>query len=437
LNHANIKSLKVSDNGRFLVHDDGTPFFWLGDTAWELFHKLTREEADLYLEQRAGLGFNVIQAVAISELEGLTVPNAYGRLPLLNNGDGMPDPTLPDLGSYDYWAHVDYIVEKAASLGLYIALLPTWGDKINLAWGKGPVIFDPDNAEAYGRWIGSRYKDLPNIIWVLGGDRTMTTRKHFEVVCRMARGLKEGDGGRHLMTYHPTGESSSSAQMHHETWLDFNMIQSSHSDGERHNHRFVVADYQLVPVKPTFDAEPCYEDHPRGFNPKNGYFDAADVRKAAYYAVFSGACGHTYGHHSIWSMCTEHGDTFIMTWKQALNRPGAVQMSYLRKLTESRPFLEMVSDLSLIGYNPEGSNYMTAARGSGYAMLYSPNGVGFKAVMGKIGGARVAASWFDPRSGQYTRIGEFPNEGEVSFLPPTSGRGEDWILVLDSEPERG
>src|SRR6187455_945259 len=82
--------LSVSDNKRYLVTKDGKPFFWLGDTAWELFHRLTREEADKYLKNRADNGFTVIQAVALAELDGLRVPNAYGEIPLEDF-----DPTRP------------------------------------------------------------------------------------------------------------------------------------------------------------------------------------------------------------------------------------------------------------------------------------------------------------------------------------------------------
>src|SRR5690606_19026449 len=118
----------------------------------------------------------------------------------------------------------------------------------------------------------------------------------------MAAGLKEGDEGRHLMTFHPTGGHSSSYHVHDEEWLDFNMIQSGHGKVNNENYKMITDDYDRLPVKPTFDAEPCYEDHPIGFKAENGYFDAADVRRAAYWAVFAGGMGHTYGHHCIWSM---------------------------------------------------------------------------------------------------------------------------------------
>jgi hypothetical protein len=110
--------LKVSDNKRFLVTAEGQPFFYLGDTAWELFHRRNREEADRYLEDRAKKGFTVIH-----ELNGLNDPNPYGHKPLVNN-----DPTKPDVKDgprNDYWDHVDYIVDKANREGLYIGFLPT------------------------------------------------------------------------------------------------------------------------------------------------------------------------------------------------------------------------------------------------------------------------------------------------------------------------
>ncbi len=429
-----LQLLKVSKDRRFLTKADGTPFFWLGDTAWELFHRLNREDAEHYLKVRAQQGFNVVQAVALAEFEGVTTGNSYGRKPLLKNEDGVYDPSLPDVtpdeADYDYWDHVDFIINKAAEYGLYIALLPTWGDKFNQMWGKGPEIFNGENAYQYGLWLGRRYRDHNNIIWVLGGDRPLLTSRHFEVINSIAKGLKEGDNGRHLMTLHPVGGHSSSYHVHNEDWLDFNMIQSSHGRLNNENYKMVTDDYNRMPTKPTFDAEPCYEDHPIGFKEVNGYFDAADVRKAAYWAVFSGAMGHTYGHHCIWSMRTEVEPYFIMTWKTALLRPGAEQMKHVKALMESKPFAGRVPDQELIAENYEGANHLRAIRGDDYAFIYSPSGLNIKVNMGKITGDSVAAQWYDPRTGEYSFIGIYENQGTVDFLPPTAGRGEDWVLVL-------
>lgn len=155
--------IKVSADKKYLVKKDGKPFFWLGDTAWELFHRLSREEAKKYLQNRAGKGFTVIQAVVLAELDGLNTPNFYGDKPLLDN-----DPARPNEA---YFKHVDYILNEADRLGLIIALLPTWGDKwVKDTWGMGPEIFTPENAKVFGTWIGKRYLNK-NIVWVLGGDR--------------------------------------------------------------------------------------------------------------------------------------------------------------------------------------------------------------------------------------------------------------------------
>ncbi|MCR2804860.1 glycoside hydrolase family 140 protein [Paenibacillus soyae] len=436
----NMRKLKVSETGRYLAHEDGSPFFWLGDTAWELFHKLNREDAKHYLSCRAEQGFNVVQAVALAELVGLTTGNAYGRMPLFRDAAGTYDPSQPDVsGEYSYWDHVDYILETAKAMGLYVAMLPTWGDKFNARHGKGPEIFTPSNAYAYGKWLGARYRDAPHLIWVLGGDRGLQTRKHFEVIVGMARGLKEGDGGCHLMTFHPKGSSSSSYHAHGEEWLDFNMIQSGHGELEPANYKMVAADYGLVPAKPVLDGEPCYEDIPRAFNPRNGYFDEADVRRAAYYAVFSGACGHTYGHHSVWAMSDgmydsvelkEPGPFFIMHWKDALRRPGAGQMRHLKELWTRFRMEDGEPDQELLAANFEGSNYRAALRGRSASMIYCPNGLYVDVRMDRVGGGQVRAAWFNPRDGRFSDEGSFPGEGERRFACPSSGRGNDWVLVL-------
>src|ERR1017187_4733938 len=162
---AQLPPLKVSENKRFLVTADGKPFFWMGDTGWELFHRLNKTDAVFYFKKRSGQGFNVIQAVVLAELDGLHSPNANGDLPLIHD-----DPLQPNAAYFNY---IDTLLELAAKNNIYIALLPRWGDKVyKNKWGKGPEIFNESNAYAYGRWLGTRYKKHSNIIWVIGGDRS-------------------------------------------------------------------------------------------------------------------------------------------------------------------------------------------------------------------------------------------------------------------------
>lgn len=438
---APLPKLKVSDNQRFLVTEEGKPFFWLGDTAWELFHRLNREDAVHYLYHRARLGFTVIQAVALAELDGLNDPNPYGHKPLLNN-----DPTKPDVRdgpNNDYWDHVDFIVAEANQRGIYLGLLPTWGDKWNKKWGVGPEIFTPQNAEVYGEWLGRRYQSA-GIIWILGGDRPVENDTHKEITRAMARGLRKGDGGAHLMTWHPSGGQGSAQYFHGDDWLNFNMRQNGHVPEFTGRYDKTREDYNRTPIQPVLDGEPIYEDHPVSFKANElGHSTAADVRRPLYWNLFTGAFGHTYGHHSVWQMWSAGKNPVnnpLMPWREAIEQPGATQMQHGKHLILSRPFLTRVPDDSIIVTDrvptsvPGAGRYRFVATrdaSGSYAMVYAPVGRTFKVRMDKITGAKVKAWWFNPRTGTAEAIGEFPNTGERAFTPPQLGEQLDWILVLD------
>jgi hypothetical protein len=432
-----LSSLKVSENRRFLVTADGRPFFWLGDTVWELFHRATREDAERYLRNRAALRFTIVQAVALAEFDGLNVPNAYGETPLRNN-----DPTQPNEA---YFAHVDWIVARANELGLYVGFLPTWGDKWNKKWGVGPEIFTPANARAYGEWLGRRYRDAA-VVWIVGGDRPVESDAHREIVRAMALGLRAGDGGAHPITFHPPGGHGSAEWFHDEPWLDFNMRQNGHVAEFTGRYDSTRDDYGRTPVKPVVDGEPIYEDHPVSFNAKElGHSIGSDVRRPLYWDLFSGAFGHTYGHHSVWQMWTADREPInnpLLAWEAALEQPGAAQMQHGRALMESRPFLTRVPDPDVIVAGrvptsvPGAGRYRFAATRDvdrTFAMVYAPVGRAFSVRMDSIAGSRVKAWWFDPRTGRATAIGTFPNTGEREFTPPDPGEMLDWVLVLDDE----
>jgi len=436
-----IQRLKVSENNRFLQTEDGKPFFWLGDTAWELFHRLNREDAIRYLDNRAANGFTVIQAVAIAELEGLTLPNPYGYLPLLDN-----DPTKPDVKegpNNDYWDHVDFIVTEANKRGMVIGFLPTWGDKWNKKWGEGPEIFTPSNAAVYGEWLGKRYQKA-GLVWVLGGDRPVENDLHKEIIRATARGVRQGDQGRHLITFHPTGGSGSSQHFHNDDWLDFNMRQNGHTAEFTGRYDATKVDYDLKPTKPVLDGEPIYEDHPVSFDAKKfGHSIASDVRRPLYWNLFTGAFGHTYGHHSVWQMWTEDKpgvNNPLLPWSDAILQSGATQMKYGKALMESRPFLTRIPDQNILVTDrvptsvPGAGRYQfVATRDSEgtYAMVYAPIGRAFRVKMNVIRGPKVKAWWFNPRDGVAKLLGEFENTGERDFIPPDPGEMLDWVLVLD------
>ncbi len=431
---ANKKSpmLRVCDNQRYLEYEDGAPFFYLGDTAWELFHRLDLEQAQYYLQNRAAKGFTVVQAVVLAELGGLKEPNAYGDFPLYDN-----DPARPNEA---YFRHVDAVVDSAAALGLFVGMLPTWGDKWKHNATQESGIFTVDKAAVYGEYLGARYRDKP-VIWILGGDQNIETAPEFSIIQSLALALRRGDGGQHLITYHPRGPGLSSDFVHTEAWLDFNMIQSSHGARDHDNGMFTAHDYDLKPTKPTIDGEPRYECIPVGFYNANAAnsvrFDAYDVRQAAYWSLLAGACGHTYGNNNVWQMWEYGRQPLIganVPWQQALDHPGAFQMGYVRRLFESRPFTNLVPDSAILVDAPSQGGAKVraaAARDGSFAFIYSPRGMPFTVDLSRIQASRVRAAWYDPRYGIADLVHTGENRGYQTFVPPASGRGNDWLLVLD------
>lgn len=431
---APLPRLKVCENKRFLCALDDRPFFYLADTGWELLHRLDRRQAIEYLDARAAQGFTAIQAVALAELDGVTDPNPYGKLPLIDKDPARPDAAAPG----NYWEHVDYIVDQANARGLYIAMLPSWGRWMNNNGRGDESLLTPANAQTYGEFLGRRY-GRKGVIWILGGDRTPTG---FEATWRaLAKGIAIGAAGREdydavLMSFHPRGSETSSTWFHDDPWLDFNMQQTGHglADTARSWDR-IAQDYARTPAKPVVDGEPLYEDHPLAFRSRdNGYSFDAHIRQRAYWDVFSGAAGHTYGNHSVWQMYAPNRKPVngpLLYWNEAIHRPGANQMRYVRALVESRPYLSRVPDQTLVANALAGADHIVATRGDGYAWIYSPQGRRFTVNMDKLPFAHVKTWWYNPRNGALTDAGDFENKGTREFTCPAEGFGADWVLGLD------
>lgn len=388
------------------------------------------------MDNRAAKGFSVIQAVALAEFNGLRKPNQYGELPFRDLNTLQPNDK--------YFEVIDSVIHMARRRNLFIGLLPTWGDKVTPNWGEGPVIFDSAKAYHYGKWIGSRYKSEPNIIWILGGDRpAVRDSNDWRPVWRgMAKGINDATSNGAFITYHPWGNSSSTSQwIHNEPWLHMNAFQSGHGGG--HDvpcWEWANRDFNMTPAKPTLDMEPNYEDHPVNpwpkWNPENGYFRDYDVRKQCYRSVFAGACGVTYGHHAVWQFTSAREETVNYPdrgWINAIDRPGAFQVGYLRRLLESRPVLSRVPDNSLIvsGQGEKGER-MEAFRAAdySYAMVYLPVGKKVSIDLRKMPKG-LSAWWFNPRDASSQKIGLSEQKEVMELAPPTTGVGNDWVLVID------
>lgn len=459
-----LAPLRIHANGRVLFGEADRPVFLLADTAWSLVARLSREDADLYLRKRKSQGFNAVTFVlAVPNGTELTrePTNFYGALPFERvNNHFDPARPITTAGSdpensrqYDYWDHVDYVIGRMRSHGLYAILLPTWGTGIAGSYdGKDTkdIIFDAPKAAAYSGWLAERYGSRPHVLWMIGGDRSAV---YGENDYRPAfRALASGFvrlAPTQLLSFHPRKAAPQSGDwFHRDSWLAFN----SNQHWPERQVEAIAADWAREPAKPTWLFEGRYEGYWRG-NAKPGDWGAWQVRQQAYQTVFAGAFGHTYGHERVFGFGTDGVD-----WKTFLDAPGALAMSHLARLMEAfQPdeLLTRLPDQALLATPPTPperlrSDYIAATRSDSgsIAMFYSASGQPIEVRLDKLPATARFAFWFNPRNGQWHREGsESPharafatdvkggrNAAARAFIPPTSGDNADWVLVLASRP---
>lgn len=431
--------LKVSENKKYL-QTGSKPFFWLGDTAWLMFSKLTKEEIYLYLKNRKEKGYNVIQISVIHSLKDLDNPKFTGDNKIfIDNNFKKPNEKS------EYWNHIEYAIDTASDMGMYVGLLPTWGSFVK------DGIINLENGEIYAEFLASRYKDKKNIIWIIGGDvRGDAGLDVFNLLGETFRKLCPDK----LLAFHPFGRTSSSYWFNDSKWMDINMYQSGHrrydqiSLGEwddnskkeefygEDNWKYTNFDLSQENLRPTFDAEPSYEEIPQGLHDgtQPRWYDN-DIRRYAYWSVFAGACGHTFGHNSIMQFYRfEEGlgaFSANKSWEDSLHDLGAGQMKHLKDLVETVDYYNGKSnDEILIGGQREKYDRVAIFHSDKFLMAYTYLGDKFSLDLGKINFEKCESYWFDPISGIYSFAGIIQNN-KKEFVPPKKHCGHnDWILLL-------
>ncbi len=435
--------LMVSSNNRYLQFENGRPFFWLGDTGWLVPQHLDRSEVEYYFNKCRRAGYNMVQ---IQVMDAVPSYNIYGQQSLPYGWDfSKADPE----GVYSYWDHLDYIVRKAEQNGIYIGMVAIWGSQVQ----AGNI--NAEQAKAYGKFLAERYKNNPNIIWIIGGD--IQGNIHPEVWDALATSIKSIDN-KHLMTFHPRGRYTSAKWWSKASWMDFHTFQSGHrkygqrmgnkdypipDSTEEDNWMYVDSTWAYKPIKPVLDDEPSYEDIPKGLHDANeARWQDYDVRRYAYWSVFAGSCGHTYGHNAIMQMLkpgypTGYGsDGTVKSWYQALEDPGYNQMQYLTDLMLSFPYFERVPDQSIIvGKNGVKYDRLIATRGKDYMLIYNYNSNVMKIDLRKISGKKKLLWWFNPSDGAISFIGTADNKIiTVSPQIEKSDKVNDRVLIaIDAE----
>lgn len=434
--------VRVSANGRYLEDARGKPYLLHGDTAWYLMVELSREETEEYLENRHQQGFNsILVSLGETNLPDIPTQNKYGDAMFTRPEDFSTT-------NEKFFAHVDWVVQKAREKGILVVLNPCY---TGAAGGKDAlrnavVANGPTKCRDYGRYIGNRYKNCPNILWQAVGDMTPTRGSAVEKNwLEILQGIKEF-APSHMWSAHYRRFSTALDQSAFAPHMN---IDNAYGGNRSYVH--TLRAYNRESPRPTFYNEGFYEDTQLGTNRDIGRTPM--LRAQAYWAILSGATGHVFGSGHVFGF----GNPLYIKpeqrdWRTGMDRQGSQEMVHVKALFEDRAWHELVPDQAhsavTAGFGTfgeddrtPGGDYVTAASsGDGsLIMAYLPStGTTPRTItvdMTKLGDA-AQAHWYNPTNGTYTSIDGSPlsNSGSRDFTTPgDNGTGtNDWVLVLET-----
>ena len=426
VNAAVVYPVKVGPTGRYLVDQNNVPFLMAGESPQAMIGDLTEAEAEQFFENRRGHGFNTVWINLLCN--GYTGCAGDG-----STRSGIPPFNIPgDLSTPNeaYFAHAERIVQLAAQYGFLVILVPIeTGGWLDVLRDNGLA-----KARAYGQFIGARYANCPNILWMHGNDfQTWSDPGDDALVQEVARGIQDSETQllpanlRHLHTVELNYFVSGS--LDDPSWTPLIQVNASYT--YKPTYQQVLRDYNRSPF-PVFMVEAFYELEIPGGTPAPE--NASLIRRQEYYSLLSGATGQLYGNRFTWQM--------IDGWQDQLNTPGAVQMAYLMALFSPRRWYDLVPDqahrLVTAGLGSFGADdYVTAARtpDGTLAIAYIPSARAITVDMTQMTGS-VTARWYDPSAGTFSNIpgSPFANIGALGFTTPGNNTDgdEDWVLVLEA-----
>jgi hypothetical protein len=410
--------VKVASAGaKYLADQANKPFFINGESAWSLITQPSREDATLFLDNRQQKGYNVFLVMLINHEFTQNAPrNFYGNQPFTTAGNfSTPNEA--------YFQHADWVINAAAARGQVIMLAPIYIGWSCSSQGWCAEIRNQSLAtmRAWGQYVGNRYKNFPNIIWLIGGDADAVAHGIGDKVSEFVAGLAETDPN-HIMTVHNGRGQSGSSVWPNASWLTLNSVYTD-------NFTFPQAatEYNRSPAKPAFLIESYYE--------REHGSTSLSLRSQAYWVVLAGALGgHVFGNCPVTTFSFGLGACGDPNWKSYLDSDGATTVGHVGKLFNSRAFHLLVPDLNhtvmTAGFQ-SGTTYANAARTSdgSTVIAYIPTSRAVTFDMTKVAGTTARTWWYNPRTGTSTAGGDFPTTGTRNFTPPD---GNDWVLVLDN-----
>jgi len=423
-------TLKLSASRRYLVDANGSPFFWLADTAWNGAIQATGQEWSRYLADRKAKGFTGVQFVMT---QWRAAPQAGAFTP------GPPLRVNPE-----FFQRMDRRFAAIRDAGLVALPVLLWAIASKNSVDPGYSLPN-DQAIRLARYLVARYGAYP-LLWILGGDGDYRGEKA-EKWKQIGRAVFPPGRARRLVTMHPQGMQWPWEAFEDESWLDLLTYQSGHSNNDRSRGWNVVElpalAAKLRQIRPVINAEPNYETH-LDYHDRLPITDF-QVRRAAYWSLLGHPpAGITYGAHGIWfwsrkpEIPTAHERSGVaLPWFDSIHLPGAAQMKILRDLFDSIEWWRLRPDSSLIADPPHDLSFRShigaAASDVGdLALLYLPDNPEIEVRLDHLV-RPIRAQWVDPRTGVRYEAGSLPNRGSRALSPPGQG---DWLLLLDARTGR-
>jgi len=429
-----VYPVKVSANKRYLVDQNNAPFLITGDSPQGLMVDLSPAQADSYFANRQAHGFNTvwINLVCNSYTGGRPDGSAYdGMLPFTGYLPGGKDLAHYDLSKPNeaFFARCDEMLTLAAKHNLLVFLDPieTGG------WLTTMVNNGPKACQDFGKYLGNRYKNFDNIVWMSGNDfQKWSDSGNDAVAIAVAKGIQASDP-RHIHTIEL--DDNVSLSTNDPNWAAIVSLNGAYTYFPTYAE--VLNGYNRTGTMPVFMVEATYEFED---NAQAHVSTPATLRREEYWSNLSGATGLIYGNHYTW--------TFASGWESRLDTPGAVQIGYMKSFFESRAWYDLAPDQThetlTAGYGTfsdkgtiDGNDYATAARtpDGRLVIIYAPTIRPLAINMSKLSGP-VTARWFDPSNGVYVAVegSPFPNTGSRNFTPPCKNHDGDgdWVLVLET-----
>ena len=429
--------LRVAAHRRALAYGDGSPFFYLGDTAWEMTWRSTMDEVRQYISTRKAQGFTAVQLVAMQHLGLLDegVINQNGEPFFTNKNFLSPNPR--------YFAYMDSIVTMLNDSGLVAVIVPAWSrgmtESTHLAWRYERFL--PNAAVLQmGRYAAARYAGH-HVLWIAAGDDWYNRDEQKVFWAQFARTIQETDGQQHLMTLHSAGYTASFDFFPNSaSWLDFQTYQSSHDTPSNAPRTFAARGYALSPVKPVLNAEPIYEDITVAFwneRPNPPRASAENVRTAAYSSILSGALvGVSYGADGIWQWNSRRLPSPNLNPRfpvdSALRFPGARQMGILRDIMERYAWQSLEPAPLLVSAVEPSSVIADVASNEHLILAYLQRGITKVSLETRQIAGMKFVRWHNPADGTVSAFQALPRLPSIAAFSPPS-LTQDWLLVITGD----